>query len=104
MNDETNVKPMRVIVESPKNPWIAILLSLVIAGLGQFYIGKGWTGWSGLVYISIWSILFLGGFVLGLFTAGIGFVFVLPLIFILDVISSCHAFSQARKYNKNPMG
>lgn len=104
MDDETNVKPMRVIVESPKNPWIALLLSVVIAGLGQFYIGKGWTGWTGVVYIGIWAILIFIGLILGLFSAGIGFFFMIPPISVLDVISGAHAFSQAKKYNKNLMG
>ena len=104
MDNETNVKPMRVIVESPKNPWIAALLSVIIAGLGQFYIGKGWTGWTGVVYIGIWAFLFIGGFILGLLTAGIGFLVILPLIVVLNVISCWHAFFQARKYNKSLMG
>ena len=47
---ETGTIQQTVVVGNRKNAFVAFLLSGVIAGLGQIYIGKGFTGISGLIY------------------------------------------------------
>jgi signal peptidase I len=47
----------------PKEPWLAVVLSSFIAGIGQIYAGRKWRGSiliftsTALIFLSIWSVL-----------------------------------------------
>lgn len=96
---ETGTISQTVIVGNRKNAFVAFLLSGLIAGLGQIYIGKGFTGISGLIYMAIWAVLFLAMIILTLFTI-VGGLIVVPFILLLDLIAAIHAVIATSNYNK----
>lgn len=78
-----------------KKPWLAGLLSFILAGIGQFYIGKAAAGFVFLI-LYIVGITMLGG-VFDDSLILVGFV-LFPIIWIVSII---HAVVAAKKINNH---
>ncbi len=69
---------------SRKSPAVSAILSLLIAGLGQIYLGRFWRG-------AAW---FIGGIILGILSSGI-------LAIFIWIGAAIDAYLLAKDYNKN---
>ena len=81
-----------------KEPWLAVVLSSFLAGIGQIYAGRIWRGSililtvAGLICFSIWTVLSPNCDIL--FTAGI-----YPILLIVWIWNLFDAHKCARKAN-----
>jgi len=71
--------PVGSVITETKNPGIAALLALVLAGIGHIYVGKIGKGLVILVVYYFLALLAGLAFMLGFLTLGLGFIFAIPL-------------------------